>query len=111
MNQYDCMLAFVRTFEAGSFSVAARNLRVSQPTISKRIAELEQQFGVPLFARTTRKLHPTAEALRAYDHVRHAIAAFDTARASVDNVSATPTGTLRVAAPVSFGRACIVPRI
>ncbi len=44
MNQYDCMLAFVRTFEAGSFSGAARNLRVSQPTISKRIAELEQQF-------------------------------------------------------------------
>jgi DNA-binding transcriptional LysR family regulator len=111
MNQYDCMLAFVRTYEAGSFSGAARALRVSQPTISKRIAELEQQFGVTLFARTTRKLHPTTEALRAYEHVRQAIAAFDTARASVADVSPTPTGTLRVAAPMSFGRANIVPRI
>lgn len=105
------MLAFVRTFEGGSFSAAARQLGVSQPTISKRIAELERQFGAQLFARTTRKLHPTAEALRAYEHVRHAIAAYDAARASIGNASPVATGTLRVAAPLSFGRACIVPRI
>lgn len=105
------MLAFVRTLETGSFSAAARLLGVSQPTISKRIAELERQFGAQLFARTTRKLHPTAEAMRAYDHVRHAIAAYDAARASVGNASPVATGTLRVAAPLSFGRACIVPRI
>lgn len=111
MDNYDCMLAFVRTLEAGSFSGAARNLGVSQPTISKRIAEMERQFGVRLFTRTTRKLHPTAEALRAYEHLRHAIASFDAARASVGDASPIPTGTLRVAAPMSFGRACILPRV
>jgi DNA-binding transcriptional LysR family regulator len=109
MDSFECLVAFARALEAGSFSAAARHLGVSQPTVSKRIAAMERQFGVPLFARTTRKLRPTAEALRIYDHVRRAITSLDAARATVGTESATPRGTLRVAAPRSFGSACIVP--
>lgn len=58
---------FVAVLEAGSLTGAARRLGVAQPTLSRRLAELERQLGAPLFERTGRGLAPTAAA--------HAIAA------------------------------------
>src|SRR5215213_4301189 len=59
MDRIDCLRAFVRSLEGGSFSVAANELGVGQPAVSKRIALLEREFGTQLFFRTTRKLKPT----------------------------------------------------
>ena len=70
MDRIDCLRAFVRTLEGGSFSAAAKELGIGQPAISKRIALLEGEFGTQLFLRTTRKLKPTAEAHRIYDLAR-----------------------------------------
>ena len=66
MDRIDCLRAFVRTLEGGSFSAAAKELGIGQPSISKRIAMLESEFGTQLFSRTTRTLKPTAEAHRIY---------------------------------------------
>lgn len=54
---------FVTTAEQGSFSGAARRLHVAQSAISEQIADLEQEIGVQLFARSTRKtsLTPAGE--------------------------------------------------
>ena len=73
MDRIDCLRAFVRTLEGGSFSAAAKELGIGQPAISKRIALLEGEFGTQLFLRTTRKLKPTAEAHRIYDLARQII--------------------------------------
>src|SRR3954452_23485290 len=70
MDRIDCLRAFVRTLEGGSFSAAAKELGIGQPAISKRIAMLESEFGTQLFLRTTRTLKPTAEAHRIYDLAR-----------------------------------------
>ena len=67
MDRIDCLRAFVRSLEGGSFSVAANELGIGQPAVSKRIALLESEFGTQLFFRTTRKLKPTPEGQRIYD--------------------------------------------
>ena len=111
MDRIDCLRAFVRTLEGGSFSAAAKELGIGQPAISKRIALLEGEFGTQLFLRTTRKLKPTAEAHRIYDLARQIIGAFDMARSSVEEAAPRPNGTLRIGVPSSFGRRYMIPVI
>lgn len=103
MDRLDCLRAFVRTLEGGSFSAAARELGIGQPAISKRIALLESEFGTQLFQRTTRTLRPTAEAHRLYDLARQIVGTFDMAKSSVEKVAPRPTGTLRIGAHFADG--------
>jgi DNA-binding transcriptional LysR family regulator len=111
MDRIDCLRAFVRSLEGGSFSVAANELGVGQPAVSKRIALLEREFGTQLFFRTTRKLKPTPEGHRIYDLARQILGNFDLARANVEESSLRPSGTLRVSLPSSFGRRYLMPVI
>jgi DNA-binding transcriptional LysR family regulator len=111
MDRIDCLRAFVRSLEGGSFSVAANELGIGQPAVSKRIALLESEFGTQLFFRTTRKLKPTPEGHRIYDLARQILGNFDLARANVEESSLRPSGTLRVSLPSSFGRRYLMPVI
>ena len=56
MNRLAAMEAFVRVIDTGSFSSAARQLRIGQPSISKGIAQLENRLGVRLLLRSTHAL-------------------------------------------------------
>lgn len=111
MDRIDCLRAFVRAMEGGSFSAAAKELGLGQPAISKRIALLEQEFGSQLFLRTTRKLKPTPEAHRIYDLARQLLGTFEMARASIKQFAPRPSGTLRVSIASSFGRHYMMPII
>jgi len=55
--------SFLAVLDAGSLMGAARQLGAQQPTLSRHVAELEAQLGVPLFERTGRGVTPTAAAL------------------------------------------------
>jgi len=109
MDRIDCLRAFVRAMEGGSFSAAAKELGLGQPAVSKRIALLEEEFGSQLFMRTTRKLTPTREAHRVYELARQVLGAFEEARASIREAPARPSGTLRISVPSSFGRHFLMP--
>ena len=109
MDSLQAYAAFVRTFEAGSFSAVARELGTTQSAVSKQIASLERSLGVQLFARTTRRLQPTAEALQLYEHVRQLLDAIEGVRAG--ERGAKLTGTLRVSAPSAYGRRRICPLV
>jgi DNA-binding transcriptional LysR family regulator len=111
MDRIDCLRAFVRALEGGSFSAAATELGIGQPAVSKRIASLESEFGTQLFFRTTRKLRPTPEAHRIYQLAREILSNFDTAGASAHPVAPQPTGTLKISLPSSFGRRYMMPII
>ena len=52
MDRLVAMETFVRVIEAGSFSAAAKQLRVGQPTVSKTVAQLEDRLGVRLLLRS-----------------------------------------------------------
>ncbi|HQS03213.1 MAG: hypothetical protein B7Y07_03830 [Halothiobacillus sp. 24-54-40] len=80
------ILAFLAVAETGSFSAAASKLFITQPAVSKRIALLEQQLGLPLFERLTRQISLTeagAALLPAARQVR--LALDDFASASMHN--------------------------
>src|SRR5215469_477817 len=59
VDRLTAMEAFVRVVDAGSFSGAAKQLRIGQPAVSKAIAQLEERLGVRLLMRSTRGLTPT----------------------------------------------------
>ena len=59
MDRLAAMEAFVRVVDAGSFSGAAKQLRIGQPAVSKTIAQLEDWLGVRLLLRSTHRLTPT----------------------------------------------------
>lgn len=103
--------AFARAYELGSFSAVARELGITQSTVSKHISALEAALGVQLFARTTRQLSPTHEAARLYESVLALLDAADAIPGSLGGARAEPAGLLRLSMPDSFGRARLMPHV
>lgn len=110
MDPLQAYSAFIRTFEAGSFSAVAREMGTTQSAVSKQIAALEKSLAVQLFSRTTRRLQPTAEALRLYEHVRQLLDAVESLRTTTGRDTRV-RGTLRVALPNAYGRHRICPLV
>jgi DNA-binding transcriptional LysR family regulator len=109
MNDRLLQLAlFVRTVESGSFSKAAREFGISQPSVSRAIAALERRLGVKLLIRTTRQVSATdaGEALLA--RARDALLAIDEAESAARGADRL-SGLLRVALPPEYGVRRIVP--
>lgn len=111
MEKLTALRVFRTVCELGSFSGAARRLRLSNPAVSKNVRELEEELGTRLIERTTRSVR-TTEAGEAYLHRARAIldelAALD---AEIKEHAGTPRGALRVAAPMSLGVARLAPLI
>jgi DNA-binding transcriptional LysR family regulator len=107
----EAMTAYVRTAERGSFSAAARDLGTTQPNVTRAIQQLELRLRVRLFHRTTRRLVLTDEGRDYLERCRDILAAVADADQSVGAGAKTLRGQLRVFAPVSLGRAWIVPRL
>jgi DNA-binding transcriptional LysR family regulator len=102
---------FVRVYELGSMSAAARDQRTSPAVASARVSELEKHLGVRLFARTTRSLQPTENGRIFYDGARKVLDAIDDAESAVMDVTQNPRGTIFIAAPLGIGRRFIAPRV
>jgi len=94
---------FVRVVEAGSFSAAARALRMTPSAVSKLIARLEMRLGARLVSRSTRKLQLTPEGTAFYDNGRRILADMDAAEREAA-AGAAPRGRLRVNSYVPFGQ-------
>ena len=95
----------------GSLSAAARELQVSTPAVSKRLAQLESRLGVPLLHRTTRRLGVTAEGEIYLQHARRILAEIEAAESELRGTRAEPQGLLRVNATLGFGRMHVAPLI
>jgi DNA-binding transcriptional LysR family regulator len=111
MNRLAAMDAFVRVVDTGSFTGAARQLRIGQPAVSKMIAQLEDRVGVKLLSRTTQGLTPTEAGENFYGHARRAIEEADEAELKARGAGAALTGRLRISGAVTFGRIHVVPRL
>jgi DNA-binding transcriptional LysR family regulator len=96
-------LTFVRVVQAGSFSAAARNLKMPVSTVSTKIARLEEELKVSLLRRTTRKLHLTEAGERFFTHAARAIAELQEAQSATTAEHGDPQGTLKITATVDMG--------
>lgn len=105
------LAVFVAVAEAEGFSAAARRLGVSKAMVSTAVARLESKLGVRLFQRSTRRLSLTEDGAAALPHAQRAIEAAQDAEDAATQSRATPRGTLKVNAPMSFGLLHIVPAL
>ena len=111
MDRLTAMEAFVRVVDAGSFSGAAKQLRVGQPAVSKTVAQLEDRLGVRLLLRSTHRLTPTEAGRNFYERAKQSIEAAEEAELAARGTAATLSGRLRVYAPVTFTCLNVMPRL
>ncbi len=100
---------FVRVYELGSMSAAARDQRCSPAVASARIADLERHLGVRLFNRSTRSLTPTENGRLFYDGACAILDSVAEAEAAISQACDNPRGTLFIAAGLGIGRRLIAP--
>jgi DNA-binding transcriptional LysR family regulator len=82
-----------------SFAKAARELELSTPVVTRRMARLEETLGARLLHRTTRQVTLTEAGALFYDEVKDIIDALDATKESVKSLSCKVTGTLRIGLP------------
>ena len=104
------LTAFVRAGETGSFSRVARELGVSQPSISRMVGSLEARLGVKLLLRTTRHVTPTDAGRVFLERARQILGELDDAENVARGVESL-RGTLRVALSGAFGIREVIPRL
>lgn len=104
MDRLAVLQTYVAVAETGSFTTAAERLGLSRAMASRHVQTLEDRLGVRLLQRTTRRVNTTQAGTLYLDRARRLLADFDEAETEVRGERASPRGTLRVNAPVSFGR-------
>ncbi len=105
------MSVFRRVAETGNFSEVAREMDISQPTVSKHVAALERHLSIKLLNRSTRQLSLTEVGKQYYDRCIHILDELIETESLLRNQESVPTGTLRINTPVTFGEICIVPHL
>ena len=111
MSYLDNIRTFVRVYELGNMSAAARDQRISAAVASSRISQLEDYLGVRLFMRTTRQLNATEQGEVFYSGACKILDTIDEAEAAVSSITHSPRGSLYVAAPLGIGRRLIAPHV
>jgi DNA-binding transcriptional LysR family regulator len=104
------LAVFVRAAESGSFSRAARELGLSQPSVSRIINDLEARLGVTLLLRTTRRITVTDAGTLFLDRAREILGQIEDAEDAARGIDSL-RGTIRVVLPVIYGTREIIPRL
>jgi DNA-binding transcriptional LysR family regulator len=111
MIQAGQMVLFARVVEAGSFAAAAKSLGQTRAAVSKQIGSLETRIGAQLLQRTTRTMHLTEIGAEFYARCARIAEAAEDAERAVASLQGVPRGSLRIAAPVTFGRRYLAPLV
>ncbi|NNJ15126.1 LysR family transcriptional regulator [Pseudomonas putida CSV86] len=102
---------FIQLVRLGSLAATARELNLTPPAVSKRLAQLEQRLGVRLLNRTTRSISLTAEGELYLVNAQRIVGEIEEMERQVSSSRAEPKGLLRVNAPLGFGRTHVGPAI
>lgn len=111
MRNLQGLTSFLEAASAGSFTTAALRLDLSPAAVSKNVIKLENELGVRLFNRTTRRIRLTPEGEVFAEQAREALRALDSALSGVAQTRAEPSGRVRISVGVSFGRAHVLPAL
>jgi len=103
MDRWVLHEAFLRTAEAGSLSRAAKDLKLTQPAISKRLERLEKELGVRLLDRGSRGVRLTDAGAQYLEVVRRVRSELEEAETALVSSRRSVTGTLRLSFPVALG--------
>lgn len=102
---------FVKVVERKGFAAAGREMGLSAPSVSKQIARLEAEIGVPLIHRTTHNLFLTDAGRELYERCYKGLADIEAARTAAISFNDELKGTLRVHTTLSVGQSLIAPAL
>jgi DNA-binding transcriptional LysR family regulator len=111
MTDLNALVIFAKVVEAKSFSEAARRLRMPVSTVSRRVAELEDQLGVRLLDRSTRALRLTDLGSEVLEYAQRSAEASEAVENIVSNQQSNVTGTLRLSAPRNISETLLTPLV
>lgn len=100
---------FIRVVETGSFSAAARSLKLSQPSVSRAIADLEGQLGTRLLHRTTRVLSTTEAGAIYFDRMKRVLLLLEEAGHEANIDKNRMRGRLRINSAALLASALVMP--
>jgi len=105
------MQTFVAILDHGSLTAAADSLGKALPTVVRSLATLEEDLGVRLLHRTTRRMSLTEEGRIYLERCRQILADIEDAEQALSNQQIAPRGELRITAPVLFGQLHVAPAV
>jgi len=111
MTDLNALIIFAKVVEAKSFSEAARRLGMPISTVSRRVAELEDQLGVRLLDRSTRNLRLTDLGTEVLEQATRSVEINDAVESIVSNQLTNVTGTLRLSAPPNISDTLLTPLV
>ena len=109
MIDLNALMIFARVVQANGFSEAARRLKMPVSTVSRRVAELEDQLGVRLLERSTRRLRLSDVGAEVFAHAQRGADLSDAVANVVSNTLSHVSGTLRLSAPPSLADGLLAP--
>lgn len=110
MNLFENIKIFIEIVDSGSFTQAAENLQIHRPAVTKALQQLEQESGVRLLQRTTRRINLTSEGEEFYRRSKPLLAQADDLLDSF--APERPLhGQLRIDMPIAFARQIVVPKL
>jgi DNA-binding transcriptional LysR family regulator len=111
MDRLEAMTLLIETVESGSMSAAGRKLGIPLPTLSRKLADLEDHLGARLLVRSTRRLELTEVGASYLVASRRILEEVSQAERQAAGEYLLPRGSLLIAAPASFGRRHVLPII
>ena len=111
MDKLAAMRAFVTVVDQGGFAAAARVTGQSRSAVNRLVIALEDDLGVQLLNRTTRRVSPTANGVAFHERAREILGDLDDAERDVRQSHREAVGRLRVNAPMSFGTMHLGPAV
>ncbi len=111
MDRVFSLQLFIRVVETGSFSRAAEEFGITQPTVTKALAATEKRLGARLLHRSTRGVTPTEVGQRYYERCLSIARDIDEAENVAALVQSEMGGTMRISTSVAFGRRVMVPLV
>lgn len=111
MDKLTSMATFKRAVELGSFSAVAREMAISQPSVSKHISALESQLGTRLINRNTRHLSITDAGKEYYEYCQSILDDVSEAEARIKQDQSQVSGMLRISIPTTYGLLEIIPQL
>ena len=100
---------FIRVVETGSFSKAAEDLGIAQPTATKAVAAIEERLGARLLHRSTRGITPTEVDALFYEKCKHISRDVEDAENLATLLQSGVGGQIRISTSLAFGRRIMVP--
>jgi DNA-binding transcriptional LysR family regulator len=105
------LVSFIEVVNRTTMAGAARHLRITPAAVSKHILALENELGIQLLKRSTRRIDLTPEGLLYFEHAKRILEAYEQAEAAISHSKDDPSGMLKLVCGPQIGNLYVIPHL